>query len=419
MIGLCDCNNFFVSCQRVFDPSLERRPVVVLSNNDGCVIARSNEAKALGIKMAQPLFQIKGLVARCGVRVFSSNYELYGDMSERVFSLLRSLVPSIEVYSIDEAFIDFEGVELSELDELARDISRKIKRSTGIPVSIGVAQTKTLAKISSKLAKQYPRLRGACLMYRPEDVAKVLANYPIAEVWGVGRRYSKMLESYSIKTVKEFLSLDSEWVRSKMSVVGLRTYNELKGMPSIDFQMTTPDRQSITVSRSFAKEIYERETLAGLLSSFVASALRKVRKQHSLTAQVQVFVATNRFKIDEPQYADARIVNLETPTDSTIEIAHIAHRLLSEVFVEGYGYKKAGVILGRLSPKGAVQPSLFDCPENPKHSALMSTMDRVNAKMGLHSVKLASETSVEGNLNREHLSPKYTTKWEDIITVKV
>lgn len=233
MYGLCDCNNFYASCQRVFRPDLVGRPVVVLSNNDGCIIARSNEAKALGIGMGQPLYQVQGLIDRHGVAVFSANFALYGDMSRRVMATLRTLVPSVEVYSIDEAFFDLHGIA-EPLDDYGRRIGRTIRRNTGIPVSIGIAPTKTLAKIASKLAKRYPKLDGCCYMHRPEDIEKVLATFPLHEVWGIGRRYGKLFDSMRITTARQFIELPEEWIHRRMGITGLRTWRELPPSSSPD-----------------------------------------------------------------------------------------------------------------------------------------------------------------------------------------
>ena len=240
MYGLCDCNNFFASCERVFRPELEGRPVVVLSNNDGCVIARSNEAKALGIRMGHPYFQIRDLEKRHNVAVFSSNFNLYGDMSRRVIWTLRRMVPAAEVYSIDEAFLDLRGIETGRLEELGRHISRTVRRNTGIPVSIGIAPTKTLAKIASKLCKEYPKLQGACLMYRPQDIEKVLRKFPIEDVWGIGRKHRRMLQAANVRTAWDFVQRPEAWIRGRMGVTGLRTWKELQGEACIDFESAPP-----------------------------------------------------------------------------------------------------------------------------------------------------------------------------------
>lgn len=242
MYGLCDCNNFFVSCERVFRPDLAGRPVVVLSNNDGCVIARSNEAKALGIGMGQPLFQIQPLIAWHKVEIFSANFALYGDMSRRVMTTLRDSVPRIEIYSIDEAFFDLQGIK-EPLDVFGRTVGHTIRRNTGIPVSIGIAPTKTLAKIASKLAKRYPKLDGCCYMHRPQDIEKVLSTFPLRDVWGIGRRYGKMFDAMRVDTALQFTQLPQEWVHRRMGVTGLRTWNELQGIECISFEQMPPKKQ--------------------------------------------------------------------------------------------------------------------------------------------------------------------------------
>ncbi len=279
--GLCDCNNFYASCERVFNPSLVGRPVVVLSNNDGCVIARSNEAKALGIKMGDPYFQLKELIGQHDVAVFSSNFVLYGDMSARVMSLLRRFVPATEVYSIDEAFLDFTGLDTQKLHALGLEIARTVRRHTGIPVSIGIAPTKTLAKIASKLCKQYPKLRGCCFMHRPEDFEKVLRKFPIGDVWGVGRRYEKLLQANGVATAWDFTQLPSEWVRKRMSVVGLRMWKELRGEPCIGFEEMPAAKKQIATTRSFDHDLHDFEQLHQRIAQYAASCAENLRAQIS------------------------------------------------------------------------------------------------------------------------------------------
>ncbi len=308
MVGLCDCNNFFVSCERLFNPSLEGRAVVVLSSNDGCVIARSNESKALGIKMGQPLFQIRNIVEEHKVVLHSSNHNLYGDMSHRVMDTLKESLPSIEAYSIDEAFLDMSGIPLESLKGHGEALSRKVKRNTGIPVSIGIAPTKTLAKIASKLCKSYPKLNGACLLHRPEDIAKVLHSYPIGDIWGIGRRSQAMLKMYGITTAEQFVATSEEWIKSKMGLCGLRTWRELHSLPSIHFDEHPSDKQSITVSRSFARELTCIEDVRSALTSFVTTAAEKLRHQKSVASQMQVYLLTNRFRTDLPQRNQSQII---------------------------------------------------------------------------------------------------------------
>lgn len=419
MFGLCDCNNFFVSCERVFDPSLNGRPVVVLSNNDGCVVSRSNEAKALGIKMGQPLYQIRDFINKHGVKVCSSNYHLYGDMSQRVMSTLRQHSPAIEIYSIDEAFLQLEGYPTEKLKLFGEELARIVRRNTGIPVSIGISHTKTLAKIASKLCKKYPKLNNACLMYREEDIAKVLNKFAIGDVWGIGRRHGKMLAECGIQTASQFTALGETWVQNRMGITGVRTWLELKGTPCIEFSHENSDKQSITVSRSFSKELYEFEEIKETVTTFASIVAEKLRLQHSVAQELQVYIITNRHRDDKPQYYECGQVLFPTATDSTLEIVKAAIAELKRIFRKGYGYKKSGVRVSRISPSNSVQTTLFDTIDRPKHKRLMETIDRINAGMGRESIKVVSQGTITDHTNREYLSPQYTTRWEDIMTVKV
>ncbi len=419
MIGLCDCNNFFVSCERVFNPSLCGRAVIVLSSNDGCVIARSNESKALGIKMGQPLYQIRDIVNTHQIVLHSSNYQLYGDMSQRVMETLRDYVPSIEVYSIDEAFLDLESIPADELKLFGEQLSKRVKRNTGIPVSIGIAPTKTLAKIASRLCKQYPKLNGACLLYREEDIKKVLTKFPISDVWGIGRRFSKMLRDYGIDTAEEFRETPQEWVRGHMGITGLRTWKELHGEAAILFDDIHTTKQSITVSRSFAKEIYDVDSLCESLSTFVAKAAEKLRNQKSVAGHMQVFASTNRHREDQMQHSENLSISFPTPTDSTLEFIKEASKLLRTLFVDGCGYKKCGVILYDIQQNSGIQSSLFDDVDRDKHKRLMTTLDSINSHYGNLSVKIGSQGKGTPKSSSEHLSPQYTTDWNDILVVKV
>ncbi len=419
MIGLCDCNNFYVSCERLFNPALERRPVLVMSGNDGCVIARSNETKALGIKMGQPMFQIKEIIRRHDVQILSCNLQLYGDISERVMTTLKSYVPSIEIYSIDEAFLDLSGIELDKLEPFGRELSRIVRRNTGIPVSIGIAPTKTLAKVASKLCKSYPKLKGSCLMYRDEDVAKVLSKSPVTDIWGIGRRSGAMLATYNIKTAEQFRNAPEGWIKGQMGVTGLRTWRELHGESCIDIDSSPVERQSIMVSRSFNRDITDMESLHNSVATFATRAAEKLRRQSSVAGQIQVFIATNRHRSDLPQHSEGRLITFMTPTDSTIEIAKAASTLISELYRAGYGYKKAGVVLYDISDNVGVQTSMFDSVDRTKHKSLMETLDRLNSQMGRSTVKLGSQGEGAPSINCEHRSPLYTTSWSDILKIKV
>lgn len=416
--GLCDCNNFYASCERVFNPSLVGKPVVVLSNNDGCVIARSNEAKKLGIKMGDPYFQLRDLIKKNNVAVFSSNFILYGDMSRRVMSLLKKFVPATSIYSIDESFIDFTGIDQSKLDELGHQIARTVKQYTGIPVSIGIAPTKTLAKIASKLCKQYPKLNGCCFMHRPQDIEKVLRKFPIGDVWGVGRRYEKMLTAMGVLTAWDFTQLPPEWVRKRMSVVGLRMWKELRGEPCIGFEEMPAAKKQIATTRSFDHDLSDYEELHKRIAQYAASCAEKLRMQNSVCGEMIVFILTNRHKENLPQYYESRLMKLSVPTDSTLELTKYAVKMLRQIYLKGYAYKRAGVILSDIRSKSGTQRDLFDATDRDKHDRLMKTLDGLNASFGRHKIVTAAAGKEFFKMNREHLSKKYTTDWGHIIRVK-
>ena len=417
MYGLCDCNNFYASCERVFRPDLVGRPVVVLSNNDGCVIARSNEAKALGIGMGQPFYQVRPLIEQGQVTVFSANFALYGDLSRRVMATLRSLVPGIEIYSIDEAFFDLRGMA-EPLDGFGRTIGRTIRRNVGIPVSIGIAPTKTLAKIASKLAKQYPRLDGCCYMHRPEDIDKVLRKFPLQDVWGIGRRYGRMFDRMGLRTARQFVDLPQEWVRARMGVAGLRTWSELQGVECITFEQMPPRKQQITLSRSFPREIHTLEELDRIVAEFASMCAEKLRGEQSVCAEVQCYLYTNRHREDQPQRCETELRLLPEPTDSSLEIVRQARITLRQLFQPGYGYKKAGVILSRITPASELQGSLFSPLDRGKHARLMDVMDTVNKRLGKGKIVVAAQGTEPFHMNREHLSPRYTTDWKELLVVK-
>ncbi len=417
MIGLCDCNNFFVSCERVFNPALEGRPVLVLSSNDGCVIARSNESKALGIKMGVPLFQVKSIVEQHQVQLFSSNFQLYGDMSNRVFSTLRQHVPQVEVYSIDEAFLDLRGLDLNTLQQWGQEVSKMVKRNVGIPVSIGIAPTKTLAKVASQLCKKYPKLHGCCLMYRPEDITKVLNTYPIDEIWGIGRQSAKKLKQVGVFTAEQFRQLPQSWIRKELNINGVRTWKELHGEPCIELEHGTAARQSICVSRSFAQAITQKEKLQEVISNFLATAAQKLRKQQSVASQLQVFAATNRFQQGVNQQFGSQLITFSTPTESTFEMMNHAMKAIDQFFIEGNGYKKAGVIISGIQSNKAVQTALFDTVDRNKHKTIMETVDFINQNIGTNSVTLALQNQKDTTTSRNHLSPRYTTHWNEILVV--
>lgn len=419
MFALADCNNFFASCERVFRPDLEGKPVIVLSNNDGCAIARSNEAKALGIKMGDPLFKIRHIVEREGVAVFSGNMALYGDFSRRVRMILEEFAPSVEVYSIDEAFLDLRGMEHLDLDSYAKQISARCRRCTGIPVSVGVAPTKTLAKIASKLCKQYPALRGGCYMHRPEDIEKVLRKFPIEDVWGIGRKSARKLRERYIYTAWEFTQQPETIVRQLLGVGGARTWRELRGEPCIEFEDTIDAKQSICVSRSFAHEITSPAHLVEQVAGFAAAAAEKLRSQNSLATEMVVFAFTNRFREDAPQsYGSVHIPFVE-PTDDHRVIVASSAAATRELYKSGYGYKKAGVVITGVVPRNAVSQSLFgDRGAAEREQRLSTAIDTINNTFGRGAVKLGVQSNDVFSLS-DNRSPHYTTRWEDLPIAKL
>jgi len=419
MYGLADCNNFFVSCERVFNPSLIGKPVVVLSNNDGCVISRSNEAKELGIKMGEPAFKIKDLAEKRGIISYSANFSLYGDLSARVMERLKSFVPSIEVYSIDEAFLNFDGMPYEAIKATGEEIVRKIKRETGIPLSVGISHTKTLAKVAAKLSKNYPKLNSFCLMDKEEDIKKVLAKFPVEDIWGVGRAYSKMLKSKGINTASDFTSVSQEWVKSKMGVVGVKSWRELHGEPCIEIEDRVLDKKQICTSRSFSKDIYEFEEICKAVASFTASSAEKLRRQKGVCREVLVFILTNRFKEQANHHSQSILIPIENYTDSTFELVERACFGLKKIYKPGFGYKKAGVIITDICRKADVTPSLFYDRDRSKESSLMTVMDEMNTRYGRHTLFTATEGVEKFKANQNFLSKRFTTSWDDIIEVKV
>ena len=421
MFALADCNNFFASCERVFRPDLQGKPVIVLSNNDGCAIARSNEAKALGIKMGAPFFKIKDIVRRHNVAVFSGNMALYGDMSQRVRWVLEEFASGIEVYSIDEAFLDLRGMKNIDFDAYAKRISAQCWKMTSIPVSVGIAPTKTLAKIASKLCKQYPKLRGGCYMHRPQDIEKVLRKFPIEDVWGIGRRTALKLKARGVNTAYEFTQMPEGVVRMILGVGGVRTWKELRGIPCLEFEDGFEAKQSICVSRSFSSEINEVKELQEQIANFASAMASKLRKQQSVTSEMVVFAYTNRFREDVPQIHANTLVPFITPTAEERIIIAQAVSAAKTLFKQGFGYKKAGVIATKMVSENHVMHSLFEDREAvEREHKITSALDAINAAFGKGTIKLAVQGSGEIKSSSENQSPHYTTRWSDIplVTVK-
>lgn len=419
MFALVDCNNFYASCERVFRPELRGKPIVVLSNNDGCIIARSNEAKALNIPMGAAAFEYEKYFIENDVYVFSSNYALYGDMSNRVMNLLAAMTPQLEIYSIDEAFLDFRGCDYLNLQEHGLHIVKTITQSTGIPVSIGIAETKALAKVANKIAKKFPKeTKGAYLIDTDEKRIKALKWLKIGDVWGIGRRHAKRLMALNINNAYKFTQLPDEWVRQNMSIVGLRLKYELEGKPTLDLEQVK-NKKNIATTRSFDVNYTEFEQLRERVSTFAVTCAEKLRRQKSCCNALMVFIHTNGFRNDLPQYSKNIVMKLPFATNSSIEITKFAIDGLKLIFKSGYKYKKAGVILMDFTPENINQISIFE-NTNPKHKAIMEAMDKLNASIGQKKVKLASQAlDRTWKMRQERLSPRYTTKFSEILTVHI
>ena len=389
MYALVDGNNFYASCERVFNPALRHKAIVVLSNNDGIIIARSNEAKALGIKMGTPTFEIKDLIARQEVIAFSSNFALYGDMSRRMMHIFEDFTPDIEVYSIDEAFLDFSGFKQIDLKQTGIDLRRKVLKYIGIPVSVGFGPTKTLAKIANRIAKKYMK-NGVALIDTPEKIEKALKMTPIDDVWGIGRRYTRFLQHHQVQTAWDFTRLPDAFIRKNMSVNGLRTKQELLGTVYIPMAYHPEPRKAIRTARTFAQTKSSYDELAEAISTFAATCARKLREQGSAANLVTVFIRTNKFDKKNPYYANNFTLQVNA-TSSSINLIKAAKTALQIIFKKGLNYKKAGVLVSGLIPETHRQLSLFDDQNIVKHKRLMQTIDQLNNSAGVSVVKFAAE----------------------------
>lgn len=415
MFALLDVNNCYVSCERVFDPSLEGRPVIVLSNNDGCAVARSNEAKALGIKMGAPFFQLQDLVRRHRIAVLSSNYALYGDMSARLMALLAECTPQLEVYSIDEAFLGLQG-DAKSLQAQGEEIRVRVRRWLGLPVCLGVAPTKTLAKVANWAAKLgiAPARDGVAVLAGSAVQAAVLAQMEVGEVWGVGRRLEARLKALGIHTALALRDADPARIRRLFGVVLARTVLELRGEPCLGLETMPAPRQEIVVSRSFADLLTTEEALRSALVAYTARAAEKLRAQESVAGALGVFLQTNPFRQGDPQYANSSTLPLAHPTQDSRELIALATAQLRALYRQGFRYKRVGVMLLELSPVGQEQGSLFAAPPAAS-GALMQTLDQINQKLGRGAVRFAAEQLRDGWQGRSaRRSPAYTTRWEDL-----
>ncbi|WP_409415910.1 Y-family DNA polymerase [Flavobacterium sp. PS2] len=419
MFALVDCNNFYASCQRVFEPHLIGKPVVILSNNDGCVIARSDEAKLAGVPMGAPAFKFEALFKEKNIYVYSSNYALYGDMSNRVMNMLRTYTPDIELYSIDEAFLKFSGFELFDLHNLGLDMRKKITRGTGIPVSVGFAPTKVLAKVANKIARKFSeRTQNVYSIDNDEKRIKALKWTKIEDVWGIGRKHAKRLKQKNILTAYQFTQLSDAWVRKEMAVVGLRLKHELEGKPTLDLEAPR-NKKMIATTRSFETKYATYDEISERVSTFTASCAEKLRRQGCHCNMVTVFIQTNYLANDQSQYSRSITINTDFPTNSTIELNQAAQRGLKEIYKTGYSYKRAGVVVMGLTPNDETQLNLFST-SNPKHQPLMSVIDKMNLSYGDNKVKFGVQSlGRQWKMKQERLSPKFSTKLKDVITIEV
>lgn len=418
LFALVDCNNFYVSCERLFRPELEGRPVVVLSNNDGCIIARSNEAKALGIAMGAPYFQNRRLIEQHDVEVFSSNYALYGDLSDRVMSILQQLEPEVEIYSIDEAFIRLGGGAAARLTGRALFLRAKIKQYVGIPVSIGIGPTKTLAKIANRIAKKNPGHQGVFDLTARPDPDELLAGTKVKDIWGIGRRNAAKLNRHRIFTALDLKKGDDEWIRKHLTVAGLRTVMELRGTPCIPVDHEPAPRKSVVCSRSFGKPVSALADVKEAVSSYVSVAAGKLRNEGLAAANLHVFLQTNPHRQDLPQLSAGLMIRLTGPTSSTPVLIGAALAGLEKIYREGFAYRKAGVMLTGLTASAMRQQDLFR-PAPKDNGALMNALDRINDRWGRETVRYASSGLARPwCMTREHTSPSYTTSWKELPVVK-
>lgn len=419
MFGLIDGNNFYASCERVFNPSLRKRPVVVLSNNDGCVIARSNEAKALGIPMGAPFFKYQQLIQENGVAVFSANFVLYGDLSNRMVNIARRYCKDIEVYSIDEAFLDLHGYEHFDLYDHCLKLRTNILNGLDIPTSVGVAPTKTLAKVANKIAKKFPeRTNGVYILDTPKKIEKALQWFPLEDVWGIGRRLNEKFQRQGVRTAWDFVQLPESYVYSVMGILGTRVQRELRG--ESQYELTVPkSKKGIATTRTFDKMTDDLEVLKERISTFAYKCSEKLRAQGSCCNHITVFLRTNFFREDMNQYSNSITITLPNPTNSAIELNKYALMALEKVYRSDFLYKKAGVMVSSFVPETERITSLFEEDYHQKHQPIMKVMDYMNKRLGEDKVKLASmDLQRTWKMHQKNLSKRYSTDIRQVIVIK-
>ncbi|MCJ8153262.1 Y-family DNA polymerase [Chryseobacterium sp. SSA4.19] len=417
MIALIDGNNFYASCERIFRPDWREKPLIVLSNNDGCAIARSNEAKALGIAMGEPYFKVKQFEKTHGLIVRSANFVLYGDISNRVVQIVRRYCNDIEPYSIDESFIFLDGY--SDPMGRMRNLREKVFRGLDLPTSIGIAESKTLAKVANKIAKKYPDRTGTVYMIdTPAKIEAALKWFPLEDIWGVGRRYYERFKKFGVHNAWDFCQLPDDFLRDEMGILGVRMKKELLG--ERQYQMTIPEpKKNISTTRTFDKAREDYNYIWERVSTYASECARKMREQGSCCKHVTVFITTDRYRLTDTQYSDSFTITLPNPSNSSIEISEYAKKALDKIFIPGFSYRKAGVITGTFVPENERMTSMFDEDHHEKHKPIMQAMDRINNKLGTHKVKLASmDIQKTWKMEQKHLSPKYSTTFYEAIILK-
>ncbi len=422
MYALVDCNNFYASCERVFQPQYNGKPVVILSNNDGCVISRSNEAKEVGVPMGAPEFKIRELLKEKNVKVFSSNYPLYGDLSNRVMKTLEAFTPNLEIYSIDEAFLNFDGMSISDYHDYGIQMKKRVQKWVGIPVCVGFAPTKALSKVANRIAKKFQdRTQGIYVIDTEEKRIKAIKWTKIEDVWGIGRRLTKKMMAHNILTAYDFTKPQHEaWIRKEMGVIGMRLKYELEGKSVLDLEPIREQKKSIATTRSFPKQISEFDDLRERVATFSAICAEKLRKQKSCCQTIIVMLVIDKHKYQSQKYYFNKAVTLPYSTNSTLTISNVAISMLKDLYKgnEGIKFKKAGVIVTELIDEDKKQLQLFE-EENPKHLAIMKAMDFLNAKIGDRKVKLGTQNlNLTWNMKQNYLSPRFTTRFNEILEIK-
>lgn len=422
MYALVDCNNFYASCERVFQPQYNGKPVVILSNNDGCVISRSNEAKEVGVPMGAPEFKIRELLKEKNVKVFSSNYPLYGDLSNRVMKTLEAFTPNLEIYSIDEAFLNFDGMSISDYHDYGIQMKKRVQKWVGIPVCVGFAPTKALSKVANRIAKKFQdRTQGIYVIDTEEKRIKAIKWTKIEDVWGIGRRLTKKMIAHNILTAYDFTKPQHEaWIRKEMGIIGMRLKYELEGKSVLDLEPIREQKKSIATTRSFPKQISEFDDLRERIATFSAICAEKLRKQKSCCQTIIVMLVIDKHKYQSQKYYFNKAVNLPYSTNSTLTISNVAISMLKDLYKgnEGIKFKKAGVIVTELIDEDKKQLQLFE-EENPKHLAIMKAMDFLNTKIGDRKVKLGTQNlNLTWNMKQNYLSPRFTTRFNEILEIK-